>query len=102
MSIYKVLVLSTVHVGPDFYANKLKEFDEGNSLLGVSKNDYGITLYVPEKEYVWLSPDEQIFLNPLFEKARKLDCVWVILDQDGDVYSDLPSYDAEWETKENV
>jgi hypothetical protein len=101
VTIYKVLVLSVVHVDPDFYASILKEFDEGKCYLGVSKNDYSITLYVPDKR-VWMSPDEETFLIPLFEKARKLNCVWVVIDQDGEVYPDLPSFVTRWDAKEKI
>jgi hypothetical protein len=102
VSVFKVLEVSTVHVDPDFYAGMAKACDDKESkwpTLVIIKDEFSITLCVPIGGE-WLSPDEKTFLGPLIEKARALDCVRIIIDRDGEVYPDLPSFDAEWEAKE--
>lgn len=85
--IQKTLVLSTSHVSPF-----TREWLEENSYVAGTpvwlNYEHGWILYVDKEEDLAIPQD---LLN-LLQLAGSLQCSWLRLDQDGDVYEDLPVY----------
>jgi len=95
MEITKMLVLSTNHVTQETDEMFSEALRDGVSFpVGLyAKGHYGWFLNVSEdphnvEEHPWMTPD----LYKVLRFARDQDCDWVMLDRDGDIIDELPSY----------
>ena len=90
--IEKTVVLSTAHVKEET-KEWLSQEEEALPLVVVPRK-YGWFIHVPqeeaEEEYEGLIPKDLLSCI-LF--ARKYHCQWILLDSDGPVEEDIPSYE---------
>jgi len=82
----KELVCSTSHI-------TLEDAKKLTYMTGVTTTEYAWRLYVGDPVLAD-SYAEILSAKPLVELAKSLDCVWLVLDQDGPIYPDLAAY--EW------
>jgi len=89
LEIIKILVISTCHISKQDSGVLTQQ---SNPLLADSFY-YGWYVFIPDEgedeEHLKLVPS----LRPVFELARKNDCKYIRLDQDGDEVEELPRYD---------
>ncbi|WP_442951658.1 DUF5983 family protein [Paenibacillus sp. GYB003] len=85
------LKLSTSHIHPK--SNQWLSDDEQGVLAVFDKHIYGYWILVPDAEADLKDvPDD---LQHILRFASELGCSWIMLDGDGQVIEELPTYD--WE-----
>lgn len=85
--IQKLLDLSTAHI-TSAAADWLN--CNPDNITMYPKAEYGWFIYARSDEYIDV-PDS---IMACIKHAQSLDCDWLVLDRDGDIINELPSY--EW------
>lgn len=83
MPIYRMLSISTGHV-------KKETLHPSSTHHLVADSEYGSIYYVPDMGEI--DDDCPSDLATVLKYAQEQDCLYVYLDRDGDVLSDLPHY----------
>lgn len=91
--IQKMLDLSTAHITENT-ADALNEGYDFNLVI-YPKAEYGWFIHVPDEEF--FEDEEKVFDLPtdlvrLIDIARVKECTWIMLDRDGSIHDNLPTY----------
>ncbi|PCJ39024.1 MAG: hypothetical protein COA71_14650 [SAR86 cluster bacterium] len=92
LEINKELVLSTAHISHETSLLLANEDWLDNLVISIYAFEYGWRIYAPYQHNTLRNelPNE---LNKLLELAMEHDCKWLVLDQDGAIHNEFPTFD---------
>ena len=94
MDITKVLTISTAHITEETDRKLQDESEVNNMCISVyDKAEYGYWIYVDPFDGLMCHKNIPEDLLNCIKLARRNDCQWLCLDCDGEVVSELPTYD---------
>lgn len=96
MGVYKYFDCSTAHITQQVN-DWMENVPYSEIMLRIKPHDYGFWVQVPQDDQelsdVLQSDKVPDCLKAILKKADALECVYVNIDRDGDIYPDLMSYD---------